>query len=369
MKQVASVLFPAFVSSFFLPHEGFCQIIEEDTSASVIIEERPLTEDTGRAAATIAETHDCFPACRKGHVCHEGKCISKCNPPCPANMICQDNGECSPADTVPKIVRLKQEMRKISQFKQVSSPDEVMQGIIITTKCPDCKVQIEGKTYTFDNELNLIAPRGDYSFCVEAKNRSAKCHSAEVTTAGVEEIYSKLRPVRLNFGVTLGPAFIPRLPGLMLNLDAGVNIVAAHFAGLSASGFGGFGTNEYITYTDDYIYPDTIRHTYSDLYGIGITYGYSGLLIRGNVMVMPRISMGYWRQDDAVVYRGIDADGMTDDYYADMAEHTYTLYFARPGVEVRFGHRVFGFRMHIDTYIGESVLPPSMGFGIIVRIL
>jgi hypothetical protein len=47
------------------------------------------------ASAGVREsTAECFPACRKGYVCHEGQCVSKCNPPCPDNALCTDSGAC-----------------------------------------------------------------------------------------------------------------------------------------------------------------------------------------------------------------------------------------------------------------------------------
>jgi hypothetical protein len=38
---------------------------------------------------------ECYPPCRSGFVCYKGKCISKCNPPCPDGQKCTDSGECT----------------------------------------------------------------------------------------------------------------------------------------------------------------------------------------------------------------------------------------------------------------------------------
>ena len=38
----------------------------------------------------------CFPKCRSGYLCHEGKCISMCNPPCGSDEKCTLEGECVP---------------------------------------------------------------------------------------------------------------------------------------------------------------------------------------------------------------------------------------------------------------------------------
>lgn len=53
---------------------------------------------------SLAQTTDCFPPCRSGFVCHNGTCVSVCNPPCPEGERCTPEGECVPKDapaTVP----------------------------------------------------------------------------------------------------------------------------------------------------------------------------------------------------------------------------------------------------------------------------
>lgn len=47
--------------------------------------------------ASTAFAQECVPACRSGYCCHEGQCISQCNPPCPAGSTCLPNGECAAA--------------------------------------------------------------------------------------------------------------------------------------------------------------------------------------------------------------------------------------------------------------------------------
>ncbi|MFZ5444111.1 MAG: hypothetical protein ACOZQL_29210 [Myxococcota bacterium] len=49
------------------------------------------------ASTAVAQTSgpECVPACRSGYFCHEGQCLSRCNPPCPQGTTCLDTGECS----------------------------------------------------------------------------------------------------------------------------------------------------------------------------------------------------------------------------------------------------------------------------------
>lgn len=47
------------------------------------------------ASSSLAQAAECFPACRSGFVCHQGQCVSRCNPQCPEGSQCLDSGECT----------------------------------------------------------------------------------------------------------------------------------------------------------------------------------------------------------------------------------------------------------------------------------
>ena len=36
----------------------------------------------------------CFPTCRAGYLCHDGECVSRCNPACDAGEVCTSEGTC-----------------------------------------------------------------------------------------------------------------------------------------------------------------------------------------------------------------------------------------------------------------------------------
>src|SRR5688572_8418116 len=63
---------------------------------------RPAPGGTDAAAPPVspappAAEPACFPACRRGFTCHQGQCVSLCNPPCAGGERCLASGECEPA--------------------------------------------------------------------------------------------------------------------------------------------------------------------------------------------------------------------------------------------------------------------------------
>jgi hypothetical protein len=56
-----------------------------------------LAGAAGARAQTTASGAACFPACRAGYLCHEGQCVSACNPPCGVGETCTAAGECRAA--------------------------------------------------------------------------------------------------------------------------------------------------------------------------------------------------------------------------------------------------------------------------------
>jgi hypothetical protein len=47
-------------------------------------------------AAPAPAAAACFPSCRDGFTCHEGRCVSLCNPPCPEGLECVAGARCEP---------------------------------------------------------------------------------------------------------------------------------------------------------------------------------------------------------------------------------------------------------------------------------
>jgi hypothetical protein len=45
-------------------------------------------------AAPVPAAQECFPKCRSGYLCHEGACITGCNPACADDEKCTAEGEC-----------------------------------------------------------------------------------------------------------------------------------------------------------------------------------------------------------------------------------------------------------------------------------
>jgi hypothetical protein len=43
---------------------------------------------------TTAQAEECVPSCRDGYICHQGQCITACNPPCAEGEQCIGEGQC-----------------------------------------------------------------------------------------------------------------------------------------------------------------------------------------------------------------------------------------------------------------------------------
>ena len=55
-----------------------------------------MVEPPTPVAAPPSASPACFPECRDGFTCHQGTCISLCNPACPAGLECVAGRRCEP---------------------------------------------------------------------------------------------------------------------------------------------------------------------------------------------------------------------------------------------------------------------------------
>lgn len=89
-------------SAYFLSALGFCSL-----RGTLAAAQQPPAPDAPPSApyegAASPAPAACVPACRAGYLCHEGRCISMCNPPCPEGSACVDGLRCEPAGGPPRI--------------------------------------------------------------------------------------------------------------------------------------------------------------------------------------------------------------------------------------------------------------------------
>lgn len=327
-----------------------------------------IEEATPGTAASHTES-ECFPPCRTGHVCHKGECIQRCNPPCPEGFVCGDDGECHRLALDGSIQEFNRKLLAINTFEPVVSVDELTQGIVLTTNRPQSVVRIEDTVFQFDSVLYLVTPADDFDLLVGGRAVCPKVASADVDPGQIETIRLDMRPVRISLAGAVGPYVKADEYGVMFSGDAGLTIAGTHFAALSVNGaYNVEDRREYITETEDLVYPDTMTDSYTEMAGAGVTYGYRFLHLR-RITLMPRIAIGYWRSVTTCWLEvredkssGFDVDDRSRET---VAEH----YFVKPGVELRAGNKVFGFRAQIYTYIGDSWGPTAVSLGILFRLL
>lgn len=66
------------------------------SSGRGLAKESAAAPATASAPAEPAAAPACFPACRDGFTCHQGQCVSLCNPVCPAGLECVEGRRCEP---------------------------------------------------------------------------------------------------------------------------------------------------------------------------------------------------------------------------------------------------------------------------------
>jgi len=58
----------------------------------------------------VLNAEECFPRCRGGYICHDGECVSLCNPPCSQGERCTGDGECVPVDSPVSVLNSENEI-------------------------------------------------------------------------------------------------------------------------------------------------------------------------------------------------------------------------------------------------------------------
>ncbi|MBD3242662.1 MAG: hypothetical protein GF331_18875 [Chitinivibrionales bacterium] len=258
---------------------------------------------------------------------------------------------------------------EINSFGAVQSVEELAQGVVLRTNRPQSEVRVEDTVFHFDSVLYLVTPNGEYDLIVSSRGTCPKAEEADIDLGYIETINAEIRPVRISLALSVGPYVAAGEYGAIVNADAGVSIAGTHFVAASVNGCANTSDErEYLTDVHDAAYPDTMKDGSSVMAGGGITYGYRGLRVR-KVTVMPRITLGYWRKETATWYGTRWDPDSSFKHIKHLNRISYEQYFAKPGVEIRIGYNLFGFRAHIDTFVGESWGPTSVSLGIVFRLL
>ena len=67
----------------------------------------------------------CFPTCRDGYFCHEGQCVSKCNPGCDSDELCSNEGKCVLKQTAKETPQESHKLYSISAKAGLVFPTEI----------------------------------------------------------------------------------------------------------------------------------------------------------------------------------------------------------------------------------------------------
>ncbi len=75
------------------------------------------------AGSRPPQQKECFPRCRQGYVCHQGNCVSACNPPCPQGQQCTAQGTCvTTSDQPSEVTPSSSEQTEPARSREGSPP-------------------------------------------------------------------------------------------------------------------------------------------------------------------------------------------------------------------------------------------------------
>lgn len=108
----------------------------------------PVGTETA-APDAMAAYPQCIPNCREGYLCFQGRCISPCNPPCPADQACTSAGTCveqtAPAEAQPSLAPAE-DTSQSSRMKFRQSPRLTLHGMMTVSGLVDAKLAAIGAT-------------------------------------------------------------------------------------------------------------------------------------------------------------------------------------------------------------------------------
>jgi hypothetical protein len=321
------------------------------TSAQILEEiDLPIIELDPDSLTTPVEKK-CIPPCRKGFFCFEGQCVSKCNPPCPDGMDCGEDAECHPRATT-----ILSALHEIQEISKVNTMKEIAQGAVIKINRADARVRILDTTFQCDGDLFLNIPVGDYDVYVDAPRFFINEEDLEVKFGTIDTIEVKLRPFQINAGMLLGASTMKEFSLLAGEANVGVDFSALIHTGITGTYIGPIDSKPVKVTNYGYRYiPDTLKEVWTELTGIGASFGYLGFKPIGHrLKFIPQIDIGYWKYDDQTYYLEKYSNGKSE-YLDDLEHHIIRKYFVRPTLSIRFGERVFNLNGKISVYFGTGV--------------
>lgn len=358
LKDIPMKFFlPPFVFSVvcFYPAATYGQIIEE-IDMSVI---------EGAASLPVKpDSNQCVPPCRKGFFCNGGQCISKCNPPCPDGMDCWDDAECHS-----RITTIKKALNEINEVSKVFAKEELVQGVVIRTNIRNAQVRLLDTTFVCDGELFLNVPNGDYSVYVDAPKCFINEEDLEVRLGTIDTLEVTLRPFQMYGGIAIGISSMEEFNAFSGEVNLGIGLFALTYTGFTGTYIGTLsGKNTWLTNYKDVDIPDTAKEEWTELLGMGCSFGYLGIKpVARKIKFIPQVAFGYWEYDDQTYYRYKFQNGKSG-YITDMENHEIEKYYFRPALDIRIGEKVFNFNCRISVYVGTGIPIATVAAGFQVAV-
>jgi hypothetical protein len=247
-------------------------------------------------------------------------------------------------------------LHEIQVISRVSSKNELVQGAVIKINRGNARVRILDTTFQCDGDLLLNLPVGEYKIYVDAPRFFVNEEDLDVQLGKIDTIEVKLRPFQINTGVLLGTSSMKEFSLLAGEFNVGIDFSALIHTGFTATYIGPIDSKPvHVTNYKYWYIPDTLKEVWTELAGIGASFGYIGFKpIAHIIKFIPQIDIGYWKYDDQTYYLEKHSNGKTE-YLDDLEHHTIRNYFVRPTLSIRLGERFFNLNSKISVYIGTSV--------------
>jgi hypothetical protein len=261
------------------------QMIERRATANIIALAALFLVLIGVNAAHTQDLQDttCSPQCRPGYVCHQGTCVSMCNPPCGVGFRCTESGECV------KVVASQNHVRMENGF--VAASDRLEQGFVVVCNMPGSDVYLDDSWVGPCRDTTYINALPDRTHTLEIDRKGYLPFGLKKKIEPRERINVTVNLKKYTFdfsfqaGLGIAYSFSERTGPEVVHVQGDVGMrIPAGFLGINVA---------YAGANNSTSAPDTGKNALPVPLGCGISYRYIDVK-KGAFSFEPGIKIGYF---------------------------------------------------------------------------